>query len=286
MLNKLTDRVYYMDFVQQGDRPVLGLIVGDKCSLVVDGGNGKAHAEEFLSYVEKLNIPKIKYLVLTHWHWDHVFGITTIDAINIVNKRSNEKLKWMKELSWSDKAIRERVLTGEEIEFCEEHIKIEHPNNDRNFEIPSADIIFDDEILIDLGGVKVKVERVNVDHASDSCLVTAVEEKVTFMGDSMYLDMYHGEWSYSREKLYPYLEKLFKINSNFYIPAHHPLYNKEDFIKFTKHIKEIGDIVGNSTDIEQCTLLLKEARGSELSEWDIEDIRGFVSHNKKLKKLV
>ncbi|MGL4874367.1 MAG: hypothetical protein ACRC30_06920 [Clostridium sp.] len=70
------------------------------------------------------------------------------------------------------------------------------------------------------------------------------------------------------------------------IPAHHPLYNKEDFIKFTKHIKEIGDIVGNSTDIEKCILLLKEARGSELSEWDIEDIRGFVSHNKKLKELV
>lgn len=281
MLNKLTDRVYYMDFVQQGDRPVLGLIVGDKYSLVVDGGNGKAHADEFLSHIAKLNIPKIKYLVLTHWHWDHVFGITTINAINIVNKRSNEKLEWMKGLNWTDEAIRERVLSGEEIEFCEEHIKIEHPDNNRSFEIPSADIIFDDEILIDLGGVRVKVERVNADHADDSCLVTAIEEGVTFMGDSMYLDMYHGEWSYSREKLYPYLERLLSYNSNFYVPAHHPLYNKEGFVNFIKHIKEIGDIVGDSTDLEKCISLLCKTRGNELSEWDIEDISGFVSHNKK-----
>lgn len=99
----------------------------------------------------------------------------------------------------------------------------------------------------------------------------------------MYLDMYHGEWSYSREKLYPFLEKLINIDSNFYIPAHHPLYNKEGFMNFVKHIKEIGDIVGDSTDIEKCISVLKEARGTELSEWDIEDIKGFIANNKKLQ---
>lgn len=283
MLHKLTDRVYYMDFVQQGDRPVLGLIVGDKYSLVVDGGNGESHAKEFLSYVEKLNVPPIKYLVLTHWHWDHVFGITTFNATNIINKRTNEKLKWMRGLKWTDEAIKERVSLGEEIAFCEEHIKIEHPMNDRNFEIPYADIIFDEEILIDLGGVTVRVERINTDHAEDSCLVTALEEKVTFMGDSMYLDMYHGEWSYSREKLYPYLDKLLSYNSNFYIPSHHPHYDKKGFLNFVNHIKEIGDIVGNSTDLEKCISMVCKARGKELTKWDVEDIEGFVAHNRKVK---
>ena len=38
MLNKVSERVYYMDYVQSGDRPVLGLVVGDECSLVIDGG--------------------------------------------------------------------------------------------------------------------------------------------------------------------------------------------------------------------------------------------------------
>ncbi|MCR1130737.1 MBL fold metallo-hydrolase [Clostridium botulinum] len=96
MFNKLTDRIYYMDFEQKSDRPVLGLVVGDQYSLVIDGGNSKDHAEKFLSYVKELEIPEVKYLVLTHWHWDHVFGMKTMNLINIVHKKSNEKLEWIR----------------------------------------------------------------------------------------------------------------------------------------------------------------------------------------------
>lgn len=281
MLNKLTDRVYYMDFVQQGDRPVLGLVVGDNCSLVIDGGNSKAHAEEFFSYINELDIPKVKYLVLTHWHWDHVFGIKSMNLINIVHKKSNERLEWMRGLKWTDKDIRERVENGEEIEFCEEHIKIEHSDNDRFIEIPKADIIFEDKIEIDLGGVTVKVEHIDVDHSEDCSLVNVLEDKVTFIGDAMYLDMYNGPWSYSREKLYPFLDKLVSYNSDYYIPAHHPKYTREEFNGFIKHIKEIGDTVGDCTDLEKAISEMRMLRGEELSQWDIEDIQGFIEGNKK-----
>ncbi|MGL4772611.1 MAG: MBL fold metallo-hydrolase [Clostridium sp.] len=281
MFNKLTNRVYYMDFVQEGDRPVLGLVVGDKYSLVIDGGNSEAHAKEFLNHVEKLDIPKIKYLVLTHWHWDHVFGISTFNATNIVSKKSNEKLNWMKGLKWTDDEIRKRVEIGEEIEFCEEHMKIEHPNSNRTIVIPNADIIFEKELLIDLGGVHVKIEQIDADHSDDCSLVTILEDKVTFMGDSMYLDMYHGEWSYTREKLYPFLDKLTSYNSDFYIPSHHPLYNKEGFSNFISHIREIGDVVSSSCNLDECISMVEKKRGKALSEWDIEDIKGFVSGNKK-----
>ncbi|MDO5516660.1 MAG: MBL fold metallo-hydrolase [Clostridium sp.] len=282
MLNRLTDRVYYMDYVQQGDRPVLGLVVGDKYSLVIDGGNSKAHAEEFLSYVKELDVPEVKYLVLTHHHWDHVFGMKTMNLINIVHKKSNEKLEWMRVLEWTDKAISVSVERKEEIDFCVEHIKFEHPNNNRFVEIVKGDIIFDNNIEIDLGGVTVKVEHIGADHSDDCCLVDVVEERVTFMGDAMYLDMYNGPWSYTKEKLYPLLDKLISYKSQFYVPAHHNKYNNEEFDEFVRYIKEIGEIVGNSVDLEKSISDVKNIKNvSELSQFEIDDIKGFVEGNIK-----
>lgn len=281
MLNKVSERVYYMDYVQQGDRPVLGLVVGDNCCLVIDGGNSKEHAEEFLSYVNKLDVPPLKYLLLTHWHWDHVWGIETMNLINIVHKDSNKKLDWMRELKWNDEAIHERVKTGEEIEFCEEHIKIEHPNNDRKIVIPKAHIIFDSNIEIDLGGVKVISEHICADHSSDCCLVNIPSEKVVFMGDAMYLDMYHGPWSYSREKLYPLLDKLKSYEGSYYIPAHHPKYTGEKFIEFIDYIKNIGDIVGDSLKEDEASESFRKFKGREATEEEVEDMKTFLASNNK-----
>ncbi|MGL5330578.1 MAG: MBL fold metallo-hydrolase [Peptostreptococcaceae bacterium] len=283
MLNKISDRVYYMDYVQNGDRPVLGLICGDKYSLIVDGGNSKEHAQKFLNYISELDIKPVKYLALTHWHWDHVFGMTTIDAINIVHKNSNEKLKWMKTLEWTDEAIANRVKSGEEIEFCEEHIKIEHPDNDRKLEIADADIIFDKNIEIDLGGVIVKLQHIETDHSNDCVLVNVVNEGIVFMGDAMYLDMYNGEYSYSREKLYPLLDELNSYNASYYIPAHHPKYTKKEFEDFTQHIKEIGDCVKDSINKDEIIKIYEAKKRRQLTQEEIDDINTFIEGNKKSK---
>ncbi|MGG7177570.1 MBL fold metallo-hydrolase [Clostridium paraputrificum] len=281
MFNKITDRVYYMDFKKESDRPVLGLVVGDNYSLVVDGGNSKAHAEEFLGYVAKLNVPPLKYLALTHWHWDHVFGITTMNLINIIGEKSNRKLKWMKGLEWTDKAIDERVESGEEIEFCREHIKVELPSNDRYVEIPSADIVFKNFIEVDLGGVIVNIEHIDCDHSEDSVIVNIPGEKVTFLGDSLYMDMYRGEWSYSREKFYKLLEKLEDYKSKYYIPAHHELYDFKGFRDFVRYEKSIGDIVGSSISLEESLLNFEKINNKRATEDEKEDLAAFVEGNKK-----
>lgn len=290
MLNKISNRVYYMNYVQRGDRPVLGLVVGDECSLVIDGGNSREHAEEFLEYIKELKVPEVKYLVLTHWHWDHVWGVSTIDAINIVHRGTNKRLEWMRGLEWTDEAIRERVEKGEEIEFCEEHIKIAHPNSNRKIDIPKADITFDGFLEIDLGGVTVSVEHMNVDHSKDCCLVNVREENIVFMGDAMYLDMYNEDgkeypssdiWSYSREKLYPLLDKFISYNGEYYIPAHHPKYTKGEFNDFVMYIKEIGNIVGKASSLESAMENFEQINGRKPSEEEKGDLKAFVEGNKK-----
>jgi len=74
-LTKVTEKIYYLVNEKETDRPVLGYIKGDKYSLMVDAGNSKNHVEKFNSSVEKLNLRLPDYVAITHWHWDHSYGM-------------------------------------------------------------------------------------------------------------------------------------------------------------------------------------------------------------------
>ena len=105
------------------------------------------------------------------------------------------------------------------------------------------------------------------------------------MGDSMYLDMYNGPWKYTKENLYPLLDELLSYDSDFYVPAHHDKYNNEEFKSFVKYIKEIGDTVGDCTDLEKAVSEIKKLKNvDELSQFEIDDIKGFVEGNKVVQR--
>ena len=127
MLEKLTPSVYYMPHYSETDRPTLGLICGDRYSLVIDAGNSPAHATDFLREVESMNVSPIMGVVITHWHWDHVFGIKTMNLVTISHEETKKIIAYMKTLKWDDMSLDARVATGEEIEFCSEMIKLEMP---------------------------------------------------------------------------------------------------------------------------------------------------------------
>lgn len=281
LLKKITDRVYYMDYKESGDRPVLGLVIGDDNSLVIDGGNSKAHAEEFLSYIKKMDIPPLKYLTITHCHWDHIFGAKTMNLINIVNGMTNEKLKHMETLNWTDEDILQRVKNGEEIEFSRENIKIEFPNNDREVDIIKSDIIYDEFLKIDLGGIIVEIERIPCDHSKDCSVVYIPSEKVAFIGDSLYLNMHNGDWSYSNEMLIPMLKELQCYEADYYIPAHHPVYDNKEFNVYSNKLIKMGKAIKDSSSLEEAKKRYIDKTGLEILAEDEENIVAFVNGNKK-----
>lgn len=86
MLNKIRESIYYLPNQNDKERPTLGLVCGDKYSLVIDGGNSAQHARDFLHEIGKLNVPPIKYLVITHAHWDHFLGMNEFEAAIYTNE--------------------------------------------------------------------------------------------------------------------------------------------------------------------------------------------------------
>ena len=81
-LNRLTENIYYTECDSNSDRPVLGYINGDRCSVMVDAGNSANHVKDynFFSNATRLKKAQILYynaltlgsyiLLLTlSWQW-------------------------------------------------------------------------------------------------------------------------------------------------------------------------------------------------------------------------
>lgn len=51
-LNRLTDRIYYLEHEPETDRPMLAYIRGDKWSLAIDAGYSSSHVADFYRAIE------------------------------------------------------------------------------------------------------------------------------------------------------------------------------------------------------------------------------------------
>ncbi|MFK9092732.1 MBL fold metallo-hydrolase [Bacillus salipaludis] len=280
MLKKLANRVYYMPHYSDTDRPALGLICGDTFSVIVDSGNSPAHARDFLNLLEKMDIPPVKFVVITHWHWDHIFGMKTMNFLTISHEETKEKLEYLKTLKWDDAALDARVESGEEIEFCRDMIKLEMPNRDY-LELKVPDLTFTNKIEMDLGGVTCVVEHVGGVHAQDSSIIYIPDEKVMFLGDCIYQDFYSGEWSYDQNELLILVDKIKKYDVNTYVTGHQDPKNREEMWNFFDELTSIGEIVSNEVLLEKAVARFKEVRKTAPNEEQLEFIQNFVSGNQK-----
>ncbi|MGJ9459760.1 MBL fold metallo-hydrolase [Oceanobacillus sp. CF4.6] len=283
MLKKLANNVYYMPHYSETDRPTLGLICGETYSLVVDSGNSPAHASDFLNLAgEKVRSP-IKFVVITHWHWDHIFGMKTMNLLAISHEETKKKIDDLKNVKWDDASLDARVETGEEIEFCRDMIKREMPTRD-DLELQAPDLSFQTKMEIDLGGITCVVEHVGGVHAQDSSIIYVPEEKIVFLGDCIYQDFYSGEWSYDKKELDILLKKIKKYDADWYVTGHQSPKTREEMNGFFDELTSIGEMVGDEVSLEKAVAIFNAVRGKKSNEEQLEYIQNFVSGNQKKEK--
>jgi glyoxylase-like metal-dependent hydrolase (beta-lactamase superfamily II) len=167
------------------DRPALGLVAGRDASLLVDAGASVAHLAAFLAALEPLGLPPLRLAVLTHWHWDHVFGAALLDVPIAAHRLTAAELAREAAYDWSDAALDERVRTGVELTCCADMIRLELPDRS-DLRIVEPQVVFGDEgIDVRLGGVTCTVRRIGGDHAADSCAIHVEEDGLLFLGDAL-----------------------------------------------------------------------------------------------------
>ncbi len=279
-LNKLTDHVYWYSPDGSTDRPILGAVVGEQGTLLIDAGNSINHIESFLNDLTQENIPSPTFVTLTHWHWDHVFGTAAFDVPIIAHEETTRMMHLMQEWDWRDAALDQRVVDGIEIEFCRDMIKAELSEAEREQLILRApNVILKTSLTIDLGNVICHIDHIGGDHAADSCVIHVPQDRVLFIGDCIYQNLYDEPHHYTPQKLFPLIERLLAYDANFYIPSHHeaPL-SQTEMIEYTTLLKTVGEAVVQYGEDLQVTLDTITAKlGSPLPAEDYELIDFFLA---------
>lgn len=218
-MEKFSDRIFFTPHNDDTDEPYLYFIKGDRYSLQVDTGNSPASCRKFLEEAEEKGLGRPDLAALTHWHWDHTFGITACPVPVIASKLTGDKLRTVMGWEWTEKAMRERLHTGEDIPFCYEKMHCEYKDI-AEIQTGVPDIEFSGTLTIDLGGCTAILEQRDSTHTRDSVFIRIPEEGVLIGGDAEYEDYYDNNSMYDPERLRSMIDYLDKTDFKWYLRGH------------------------------------------------------------------
>jgi len=149
--------------------PNVGYVIGDKAMLVIDTGLGPRNGVAVYEVAKKLGGDKQVYLVTTHVHPEHDLGAQAFPAtIKLI--RSNDQVKDIGEFGLQlAKVFAGRSATNAEL------------LKDADFR--KADITFDKDYDLDLGGVHARLTAMGPNHTSGDTIIWVDSDKVLFSGD-------------------------------------------------------------------------------------------------------
>jgi glyoxylase-like metal-dependent hydrolase (beta-lactamase superfamily II) len=212
---------------------------------MLDAGSSPAHARLLLDELPA----QPRGVVYTHSHWDHVFAGASIGALVVAHRRTAANLEEMARRDWNDEAN------------VNEHIREELPAP-RHVEIAPADIVFEDRIDFDLGGVTVHVEHVDSDHCDDACVALVRPDGILFVGDALCAG--HGDVM-TAEKALPLFDRILGFQAERFVEGHHPAVSSR---------AEVGELIekaraaesgrGNAGDEDSQYFLTAFAAGRDL----------------------
>ncbi len=274
MLEKVSDRIYYYMNSDETDRPALGLVCGDDCSLIIDAGNSPKHAREFKKEIELLDLPPVKYLVVTHHHWDHTFGLNEWDVVTIANQTTYNYLKTYCDLNYDPNSLEEaknnKIFKDSSIKALQaeiDQLETFHPIN--------CTLSFSGEIRIDLGGINCYLREIESPHSNDSTIIYVPEEKVLFLGDCNYGYTSQGYNYYNKDLMNINIKTLEEYDAKYYLCSHESICTKEEMIGYWEQLRMGSKITDTCNNIDEAISEFRRVYNKEPNSEDIFFIRSF-----------
>ena len=227
----------------------LGIIVGEKSILVVDAGPSKALANKFIKTIKKISDKPIKYLIITHRHFDHSYGMEAFKEINSKIYMSKKEFYAFKKYGPTifNNLVKNRGFDKEGINF----------NN-----ITLDDIFFlDGYEILDLGNRKVLIKNIGAAHSEGDLIVYDYKTKTYFVGDLIFRNR---AAAFTDANILNWSEKinfLFEESWKFVIPGHgeiirnkDELFDTSNWLKFLQKTiakaKKNGDMISEILEYE------------------------------------
>jgi glyoxylase-like metal-dependent hydrolase (beta-lactamase superfamily II) len=275
VLHKIKENILYSPPDETYDQPCLYAIVGNERTLMIDGGVSVALAKEFTDALQRETGRGVDYVAVTHWHWDHVFGLAGIDAPVLACRNTAEHLKEMAGYtSWADEALDERVRLGQEIFFCALHIKETYPGESRGtITIRQPDIVFDGPVSLNLGGVTCNLLKLPLVHTNDSIAIHVPEERVLFIGDSACQNSYDQPAHFSAPAVLALMDIIKGLDADIIAESHVEPCGPVEFWQNNSILEDAArGILAGCTDQASLMAHLRSISASNLPDDDVEKL--------------
>src|SRR5262245_14403713 len=170
-LKKVSDHVHVILDQDHAFVPNVGIVIGSKATLIVDTGLGDKNGKIVLDEARKLSRNTQFYLTATHFHPEHDLGANAFPA-------DAKMLRWKGQQAEADTDGARMIEQFKGFSAATKSLL-----EGAAFRAP--DVLFDDEITVDLGGVHVRILGVGPNHTRGDTAFFVVEDKVLFTGDTV-----------------------------------------------------------------------------------------------------
>lgn len=238
-LSRLTEHVYVLPGDGGQVRPWLGVVVTPAGTVLIDSGNGPAQAADLQRALDLVQAPPVTHILLTHHHWDHVFGNCVFPQATVVaHELTQYHLQVMAGEPWSSAYIREKA--GESpVRRALGELMIQAVPDWTTFRVVPAGITFTDTFRLNLGGTQILMEHVGGQHEPDQCLIHTRPDNVLFLGDATYGRGRREQWDYA--DLIAAHERFMAYEAAFYVEGHR---NVADAARFRARITQLHNLAG------------------------------------------
>jgi len=149
--------------------PNIGIVVGNRATLVIDTGMGARNGAIVAREAEKLAKTPNLYLTTTHFHPEHAMGVQSFPARTVLIRPSVQQEEMEKRGSEFIELFRNRSPQFKELL---QDVKLRPP-----------DILFDHELKLDLGGVTARLMWFGPGHTKGDELIFVEPDSVLLPGD-------------------------------------------------------------------------------------------------------
>jgi cyclase len=229
------------DAFPQGNTTV---IVGEREALVIDSCYLPSSAEKDVAQIRQWTTKPVRYLVNTHWHYDHTMGngvyrdafpgITIVAHVETRRQIAGYNPQWFEKFPGradqfraaitSGKAANGRTLSETEIAEYESALTGLEPVG-REFQPLAArtdlapDFGFSDELDIDLGGREVRLLHLGRGNTAGDVVAWLPTEKILAAGDLLDHPVPYLSGGYPVEEIAT-LEALARLDADTIVPGH------------------------------------------------------------------
>lgn len=245
--------------------PNVGIVVGERRALVVDTGMGTRNGAAVLGVVRSVAPDRPLMLVTTHVHPEHDLGAGAFPAETVLLRARTQ----VDEIAESGSAVADDFRATSP--FYRDLLE--------GAAFRPADIVFDDSLVVDLGGVRAIVTAMGTNHTPGDTVVHVPDEGVLFSGDIAMSGA--PAFASPRSRITPWLrslDRLRRTDATILVPSHGPLGDTALIDGYERHLRRILDqtreLVADGSDREAIVDAVVAERLDDFGDEDL--LRGAI----------